>query len=299
MAEQICEDEPKKNLGVSKCNTLPQVFAEMITTPLSFKLTAAQAADPALAKTALQNALKSGLANRIYKWPEFSGFENVSEDAVYEETSLTDILVRAGKYRWRFSISKNLCMHKAMFSHNTRGNARVFFLDVDGNYFGTELSNGDVAGFRISLLNVEKLMISDGSVSTKSPVYVVLKDHKEIDKNGVQFDGSFAGELVPLSDVELEIQSSPAVTTDDFYVSVKVKCDGTPVSGLVVGDFEVTTALGVAQVPTAFEETSAGSGIYHFTKSTDFVDGFVNLVAAADLTVDAFESTGAVALNIP
>lgn len=296
----ICETEPKKNLGVSKCDILPQVFAGMIETPLSFKLPAATAADPALAKAALQTALKAGLATRIYKFPDFAGFENVSEDAIYEENALTDMLVRAGKYRWRFSIAKNLCLHKAMFSHNSKGgDIRIFFYDIDGNLFGTELSDGSVAGFRVSLLNVEKLLISDGSVSTKSPIYVVLKDHKEIDKKGVLFDGSFVGELFPLTDVTLAVEALPVITATDFYLSVKVACDGTPVSGLVLADFAVTNNAGAAQVPTAFEETSAGSGIYHFTKSTNFVDGYVNLVAAADLTIDAYESTAAVAINVP
>lgn len=298
MADIICEEDPKQNLGVSRCNILPQMFAGMITTPLNFSIPAATAAVPATCLAYLQAAVKSGLGVRIYKWPDLSGFEDNSEDAVYEETPLDDILVRDGKYRWRLYIAKSLCLHKAMFTHRG-GNQRVLFYDIEGNIFGTELSDGTIAGFTVSLLNVEKLKISDGSVATKSPVYVVLKNSKEVDEAGVLFSGSFYGELVPLTDAELTINPDFATTLTTFHLLVKNACDGDPISGLVLADFAVTTTAGAAQVPTGVTESPAGSGNYVIVKSTNFADGFVNLVAASALTVDAYESTGAVAVDVP
>jgi len=132
-------DVIKKNLGVTKCDRLPQLFRGMITTPLNFKITAANLATPALLQTALQTAIEAGIANRIYLWPTFVGFESASEEAIYEETPLADLLVRDGKYRFRFHIKKNLCLHRAMFTH--RGaDQRVFFFDIENQLFGTELS---------------------------------------------------------------------------------------------------------------------------------------------------------------
>lgn len=281
----------KKNLGLSKCDDLPQMPRGMITTPASFSLTAAQAADPDLALAALQDAIKNGLAARAYLWPKFVGMEDASEEAVYEETPLADIAVRDGKYRWRFHIKKSMCLHKAMFSHRGSGD-RVFLLDNKNQLFGTELSNGNIAGFTMSLLHTEKLKISDGSVATKSPIYVVLEDTEEIDESGVLFDGNFVRELVPLTDVNLTV-SNP--TSGGFNVTVKRACDGVPVSGLVKADF-VGTGIGSISTVT---ETSSGSGVYAFVPTTVFADGSVNLVAAADLSIDAYESTGAATVNVP
>jgi hypothetical protein len=300
MAEIICAAEPKKNLGLVRCNKLPQQFVRMITTPVGFRLTTAQVADPALAKTALQNALKTGVANRIYLWPDFANLEVVSEEAVYEETPLTDIRVRQGKYRFRAHITKNLCLHKAMFTHSG-SEQRVFFLDTEDNLFGTEFSDGTMGGFFVSLLNVEKLMFSDGSVSTKTPVYVVLKNPREIDERGLMIPGEIVSELVPLTDVDIEVLASPAPTTTSFDVSVKTSCDGTPVSGLILADFEILNASGATQeTNTTVTETPAGSGIYRCVKTSgSFVDGSVTLVAPSALSIDAYEVTAPATLNVP
>lgn len=300
MAEVICAAEPKKNLGLIRCNKLPQQFVQMITTPVGFRLTSAQVADSAQAKTALQAAIKTGKANRIYLWPNFANCEGVSEEAVYEETPLTDIVVRQGKYRFRAHITKNLCMHKAMFSHSG-GDQRVFFLDSEDNLFGTEFSDGSMGGFLVSLLNVEKLMISDGSVSTKSPVYIVLKNPREIDERGILVPGDIVSELVPLTDVDIVVLASPAPTTTSFDVSVKTSCDGTPVSGLVLADFEILNGSGATQeTNTTVTETPAGSGVYRCVKTAgSFVDGSVTLVASSVLSIDAYEVTAPATLNVP
>lgn len=287
----------KKNLGKSKCIKLPQVIRGMISTNDDFRLTAAQAADPALAKTALQNAIKAGLASRIYKWPDFSMFEQANEDAVYEETPLTDLPVRDGKYRMRFGITKNLCIHKAMYSHRSLGGTtRAFFYDLEDNLIGTEFSDGKVGGFRLSLLNSEKLVISDGSVSTKSPVYIVLSNNKELDKSGVLLDGSYVDELFPLTDAELTVELGEDDTT--LLVIVKNACDGTPVTGLIAADFNFLKDDDTAQDPDTVVEQGTGSGIYLATRAASFVSGSVDLVAASALSIDAYESEGEVEYDI-
>ena len=295
MAEIICTTEPKKNIGVSRCDKLPQLFAGMITTPDNWSIPAATMNDPALLQTYIQNAIRAGIANRVYIWPTFTNCESVSEESVYEETPLSDIRVRQGKYRWRAHISKNLCLHKAMFSHSG-SDGRVIFFDLANNFFLTELANGAGAGFRMSLINVEKLMISDGSVSTKSPVYIVLKNHLEIDEKGLMIPADFVGELIALTDVEIVLSN---VAAGSFTATVRTACDGTPVSGLLLADFVVTTNAGAAQAPTTVTEPVAGSGVYTVSRTGNFVDGFVDLRAASLLTVSAFESVGRVTLDIP
>lgn len=280
----------KKNLGLSKCDDLPQMPRMMITTPSTFAIDAADLDDEDAIKEALQDALKDGLANRIYLWPKFVGSEDLSEEGVYEDTPLSYAPVRDGNYRFRFHIKKSMCLHKAMFTHRSVGDGRVFIIDNKNQLFGTELSNGDFAGFTLDVLNTEKLKLSDGSVATKSPILVALADSTEIDERGVLIDGSFINELIPLTDVELAVV---VVDQDNLLVTVTRKCDGVPVSGLVFGDFNVTTTVGVAQQPTAAPETASGSGIYALTRAANFASGFVNLVAASSLTIDAYEAVEA------
>jgi hypothetical protein len=280
-----CEID-KSNLGLSKCKNLPQLIRGMITTPSKFSLTKEDAADP----EKWQDALVDSKGARIYLWPNFKGFEDVSEEAVYEDTPLADIKVRDGKYRYRFHIEESLCLHKAMFSHRATS-GRVFFIDVEGQLIGTELANGNLAGFNLSLLNTEKLTISDGSVATKSPVYVVLQDNKEMDRSGVTFNGDFVNSLERLTDVTLTVESASATSV---VVKVVVSCDGTPVNGLALADFVLLATNGDVQTITGVAEVD---GVYTLT-GTALVSGTVNLVAAKDLTVLAFESTGAVAVTI-
>jgi hypothetical protein len=284
----------KSNLGLSKCTALPQLPRGIITTPENFVIPKATAADPALLQTFLLSALKANKQNRIYLWPFFVGFEQVSEETIYEETPLADLLVRDGKYRFRFHIKESLCLHKAMFTHRG-GNQRVFMIDVENQIFGTENASGDVQGFSVSLLNLEKLMISDGSVSTKSPLYLVLRDSKEIDSKGVLFNTSSVGSLTRLIDVKITVSN---VLAGSLVASVAAVCDGTPVTGLVLADFLLTTTAGAAQAPSAVAEDTNVPGRYTLTRAS-LVDGFVDLVAAANLTIPGYESVGKVVVDVP
>jgi hypothetical protein len=288
-----CETN-KSNLGLSKCKSLPQLPRGIITTPANFKVPAATAADPAALQTYLENAVKAGKANRIYLWPFFVGFENVSEETIYEENALADMLVRDGKYRYRFHIKESLCLHKAMFTHRQQSE-RVFIIDVENQIFGTELSNGDFAGFSVSLFNVEKLMVNDGTVSTKTPIYLVLQDSKEVDEKGMLIKASFLSTLTRLVDVKLTVSN---VLAGSLKVSVNAVCDGTPVSGLVLADFLLTTTAGAAQAPSAVVEDTNVPGLYTLTRAA-LADGFVDLVAAANLSVPGYESVGKVVVDVP
>ncbi len=296
MADLSCDVNNVKNIGVTKCNKLPQQPVQLIETNADFRLTAAQAADPSQMKTAFQNAIRAGKATRVYLWPRFTGGENASTEATYDATTLSDLVADAGKYAFRFHLAKALCTHKAMFTHNGSGK-RFFILDKEEQLLATEFSDGKFGGLLSSLLNVEKLLWNiDGSTATKSPIYLVLENYKEIDARGALLDGSFVSELFPLTDVQIVLS---AVAAGTFTATVTQVCDGTPVSGLVAADFNVRTAAGAAQAPTSVTETPAGSGIYVAPRSGNYVTGTVDLVAAGSLTIVAYESTGPATLTIP
>lgn len=288
----VCLD--KKNLGLSKCAKLPALPKSMITTPQDFKATAVEAIDPDF----WQAAILAGKATRIYLWPDFVGFTDNSEAAVYETTPLAVMAVRDGRYNYKFDIKENLCLHKAMFTHRSIS-GRVFLFDVDNQLLGTTDADGNFMGFRVLLLNTEKLQLSNGTVSTKSPIVVVLADNLELDQNGALLDASFLNTVARLTDVTLTVVPG-SISADSLKVTVEVSCDGTPVNGLVLADFVLTKADGTAQTtpPTTCVEDD---GTYTISKvaGTAWVDGFIDLVSAATLTVPGYESTGEVAVDVP
>lgn len=285
----------RKNIGKSKCNKIPQLFKYMIWTPNDFALTDDDFATSASLKTALQTAIKESASERIYLWPSFSRVEPKSEETIYVESPLGSRKVRDGNYRFRHFVAKDLCTHKAMYSHNST-EGRVIYVDNELNALLTKDSAGNYRGLSIDLLNTEKLKLSGGDDLTESPIYVSLANNKEVDVNGWQFDFSVITELEPLTDVDLAVVE--VIDTDNFTVSVKNACDGLPVSGLVAADFSVLKADGTAQAPDTVTEPN-NDGVYLFIKAANFVDGTVNLKAPSLLSLDAYESTGAQTVNIP
>ena len=174
-------DVIKKNLGVSRCNKMPEMLVGMITTPNDFVIPAETLADAALLLEYLNDAILAAAGDRIYYWPDFKGFENISQEAVYEDSPLAYLPVRDGNYRFRFMVRENLCLHKAMYTHRSN-TGRVIFLDNENQLILSENIDGDGIGFKMQLLHTEKLMFNDGSVASKSPIVVALQNNKELDK---------------------------------------------------------------------------------------------------------------------
>lgn len=269
----------RKNFGLVSCNTLPGLISGMITTPENFKVTDEQAA---LVST-WQNAMIAPLADRIYYWPPFAQVENISQEATYEDTPLAYLPIQDGNYRFRFSISQNLCIHKAMFTHRS-SQGRAFLYDRNGMLTGTRDANGFIRGLRIQLLHTEKLQFNDGSVSTKSPIVVALADNVELDRDGVIFDGGFVNTLERIHDVEIKILSAAA---NQIVCTVKIACDGTPLEGLESSDFVLLDEAGDAQ--SISSATDDGDGRYTLSGS-GWVSGTLGLKDVDQLSLQYYEA---------
>jgi len=294
-----CTTEEAKNLGLSRCNELPGLMDGMIETNSDFVIPAATLASGAAAVQAyLEAALLDPIADRIFYWPPFKLVEDISVAPVYEDTPLAFIDVQKNKYRFRFSMSENLCLHKAIYTHY-RKNGRVFLKDQNGFLLGTLLSNGDFAGLSIQLLNPEGFKFNDGSVSTKSPVVVALSQSIELNKNGYMFDASsFINELESIVDVNVTVVT--ITDAGDIDVLVATDCDQTGVTGLVAADFTYLNASGVAVTITSITAHASIPGQYKILQSGDlFVDGTINLKAPDVLSIQSYESLGAATVNIP
>lgn len=291
-----CVDVEKKNLGNSRCNALPELPKGMITVPDTFEATPEQAADIDF----WQDLLKAPKASRGYFWPLFASFENISTPAVYEDTVLSYQPVKDGDYRFRFGISKNLCFHKAAYTHRAQG-GRVIIWDKKNQLIGMEKANGNFTGFSMQLLHTEKLLWSDGAVSTKTPIVVALQDNRELDKSGSIQQADFIAELNRLTDVTLALVGASG-GANSLVFDVYQSCDETPVSGLVLADIIFTKADGTAQTTpaTSLVENVNVPGRYTLSKvaGTAWTAGLLNLVASNNLSIDAYESEGAIAVAI-
>lgn len=289
----------KQNLGLSKCIKLPAMPRGMITTYNNFFFTPEQTATPAAFKTAVEAAIVAGYASRIYLWPFFSGFENATEPAVYEENAYGSQHVRNGRYRFRFQITKGLCVHTAMFTHKaTSGRAYVY--DIEGQLQGTVDEDGNFYGFSINLLNPENLILSDGTVATKSPIYVVLDDPNELNKNGRLIDASFLNTIDRLTDVSLT-KGAGVATTSLLFVKAALSCDGTILEGLAFADWTLTSAAGVSKTADLTGATyNATTQQYELTSVADFVAGdIVSLISPAGLSIKAYEVKDKYTVVIP
>lgn len=291
-----CENK-RKNLGLSKCNLLPSQPRSIITTGMNFFFTPEQCETAAAFKTALEAALLAGKASRAYLWPWFKGIEPLSEEAIREATSLGTMKVRDGRYAWRFMISENMCLHKAMFTHRANS-GRAFIYDDKGQLCGTSDINENFYGFTIDLLDTEKFMFSDGAVATKSPIFLSLSDNLELDQDGVILDREISkviNTVARLTDVVMELVGAAA--TDEITVKVTQKCDGTEVLGLLTADFIAKAADdGATMALTAVDN---GDGTYTLTATTAFEDGTVELRPPSTLTVKAYELLAKLTLNVP
>jgi len=280
-------DVVKKNLGLSRCNKMPEMLISMITTPPGFSIPAATLADPVLLLAFLNDAAVAPVGQRIYRWPDFKSFENISQEAVYEDTPLAYIPVRDGNYRFRFGIRENLCIHKAMYSHRANSGGVIFF-DSENQLILSEKDNGDGLALTLQLLQTEKLMFNDGSVASKSPIMVALQNNKEIDKNGVLVPFDAFNQIVRIVDTKLTTVGAASATT--ITVKVAAECDSTPLVGLVKDDFSlVDDDDGASHAITTAVEDPAIAGQYTLT-GTAFEASKLSLVSASTLSVPGYET---------
>ena len=279
------------NIGKSSCKKNMGLPRQFVTTPSDFTITSTDI----ITSAAWQTAIKADSASRVYLWPLGVSYENVSSDETREDTPISSLKVFPGQHRFRIFFKENFEQHKAMYSHDGFG-GNVFVIDHLNQIFGTSDDGGTtIRGFTLDELDVAKLIPNDGSVATKTQVTAYMTTNKELDQNGEAFDvSSFWSSLVPLTSVQLAVTAGTTPTASEVSIDVTSVLDGVGVSGLVQADFNLT---GIGGTPSGVAETPAGSGTYVISGAT-FTSGDIDLVTADQLSIDAYESTGAVSVTI-
>jgi hypothetical protein len=289
MASNIFCVDGVRNISDTSCAKLPQEIKGIITAPKDFSLTFAEAAE----SSNWQDAIVAAKTARIYLFPFAFKGENVSEDIAYEETSLAEQLIRQGRYRWRLSFSNGINMEVAKQMATHISDESVFLIDSKNVIWGWEATTGSISGFDISLINPENLTFNDGSVATAKPVYISLADPSQMNLYAVPTDAAFVTTLKRLTEVEISIVGTPTAT--EIVAKVVSFVDNVPILGLVQADFSLVDGTGAAQTISGVTDNSDGT---YTVAGTGLVSGELDLVSAATLSIQAYESNGPATVTI-
>ncbi len=199
-------------------------------------------------------------ANEVYPFKSIMGIENQSDDPTYEDTPFATELVTNGKMSWRFAHTFSIPAHKAYFTHRSNS-GRIIPIKEKGEYKGEEDENGNLRGFKLALLNVENLMVSDGSASEKTYIKVTLENADSVNRNIVTVvPTDHSGlDLTGLIDVRL---SEVSASTSSITIEAANFYTGNEIDGFVEGDFTVLDSTGAAVSITTF--TALTDGQYQF-----------------------------------
>lgn len=296
----VCSDD-RKNVGVSQCRALPQLFKRFITVPKAFTVALADIGT----KATWQDLLKNPKSTRGYLFPQMKQIENVSQDPTYAETQLATSLQFQGRHRFRFSFEDGIYNHRQMATHRLAVDRLILVDNNDRVYLTSSDGGANFTGFTVDLFNPEKMMFNNQTDPTRSPIYVSLENYKELDDRGYMFAMPFVNDLFALTDVSLRVEGTP--TSSEIIVKVyytetedaNTPDDEVPILGLAQADFTLVDGSGADQSSAISGITDNGDGTYTIA-GTGFVTGEIDLVAPASISVTtyAIESTGAATVTI-
>lgn len=264
--------ENKNTIGVSNCKTLPEYLKGFAITGRDYTLTAADAADGAFWQTEIANG-------NITLFPTWAfSYENISSDAITEESPMSMVEVHPGNYRLKFSFITDIKQQNAMYSWNNSG-GRAWLFDTNNEAWGTSQDDGaNVKGLLLDRIHVEKLALNDGTVRTKSIVNLYFIDNTELDLRGENVPAaSFLNSLTPLSGATLAVSGVPTATEIIFTAVTTNNNKVVEISGLTLPDINLKDAVGVAQSGVSgLTESAVTPGLYTIA-GTGLVTGTLEL----------------------
>ena len=283
--------ENKNTIGVSDCKTLPEYLKGFAITDKDYTLTAADAADGAK----WQSEIAEGNITLFPTWA-FS-YENISSDAITEESPMSMVEVHPGNYRLKFSFITDIKQQNAMYSWNNSG-GRAWLFDTNNEAWGTSQDDGaNLRGLLLDRVHVEKLALNDGTVRTKSIVNLYFIDNTELDLRGENVSAAaFLNGLVPLSGATLAISGTPSATEVIFTAVTTNNNKDIDVSGLTLPDISLKDIAGVAQSGVSgVTESGVTPGLYTIA-GTGLVTGTLELTVPT--LVGPYKTDTAVAVTI-
>lgn len=286
------------NGGVRKDNSAVAISGIILTTSEFGFATMADAVD----ETKWTDGVK---AKYVFPFFGMDSYEDQSTDAtIYESPAQRRKLLRLGKKRFMFNFDLPLDAHQAMQSFRN-GDLRMFIVEEDGKIRGFN-DAGTFKGFTTSLVNPGKMkeVAPDGASPALTPLYIDMENYREWDENGDFFYPSWeAANLEPLVPVTITVVSAIAtkvvvtVGSNDGWEPVTGLPKFVGIKGIVLEDFVLKTAGGVAQTITGVTDNADGT---YDLAGVGLVTGTINLVAASAMTSTGLliDSNGAATVTI-
>ncbi len=182
-----------------------------------------------------------------------------------------------------FYLASNFCDYKDVLAAFQGGNFRLFFVDINGNFFGTKVNTGTnigaVQGFAVQLTAVTS-GIPTKDTAQSFPVYANFLVYEEFEQ-AVMITPNFniTQELTLAMPVGLTLYPTSNITAGSLTVKVLSRC-GAGFTGLLAADFEVVDSSELT-TPTVATVTAISNGDYTLT----ITKGTSTPIAAGDMVV--------------
>ena len=270
----------QENIGESKCiKGLLENPNQIMKLDPDFTFTAAESNDATFWATAIKD-------KNAVLFPKMFNFEAAPTEAAYEETNYAVSKNNQGKYGWRIFYNKNLEVHKNMYSWDGDLDPIILF-DDQGKMQSRQIGTDEYGGMTLQTFSVENQTIDENA--TKTPIRILLDDASEWNVDGAVFNQTFLKQVKSLSTVDLAESGSSTATL--VTVDVTTENNGSPVRGLVVGDF----TFGGNTIDSLTEPSAGQYALVGVGMTTDDL----NLVTAPNITGNQFiESSAAITITI-
>lgn len=237
---------------------------------------------------------------RFYPFPPVFIFEDTSEEAVFQEGTISNLFVRDGKIMFDMTHESSRYKHAALKSHSNLKRS-VYLIDQQGRIHGVSSDDIKFEPAELETFTVQKLKANNGTDASTTKVTMVFADSDKWQKKPAIIRPSAFNpkDLEGLTSVLLSESGTP--TLSEIIIEVEVFRTGDSVLGFSEtpnSDFVVKNATGVVQNPTTI--TDNGDGTYTFAFGTPLAAGTYtfDLLPTYSMSTKGYESLGPVTLAL-
>lgn len=256
---------PGGNTGNPQTVIVPRMFLGAILTSKTKKYSQTQMAN--FQQTLQKDTLASGF-DRIYPIFRFKELSDGSQSATKNTSGYgAQEIVRDGKCDWTFTFNSSTGIYNQTQLRQLNSRAyRAFFIDDNGNMFGTQDGNGNFMGAELEFFHTMPFKTNEGTKPTVFSAEFAHANPKDLNENvGVYIPGfNIENTVLGLLNLQLKVLKSVTGITTIGIVTEGDQIDLFPVYGTQLAAAtlwsikNITTGLAVAPTLVAANTTLSG-----------------------------------------